>query len=101
MTRTLPAISLALTLSLAVSNTLLASPANSGEDSNIVISSKTDRYSFEEGEKDHPVIVRQESKTQYYCSELRSSIVCEYAEMIYKSIVFKCPFVLRIKCLYF
>ncbi|OJW54734.1 MAG: hypothetical protein BGO55_15285 [Sphingobacteriales bacterium 50-39] len=65
---------MALTLSFAVSKAPLASPAPSGEDSNIVISSKTDRYSFEEGEKDHPVIVRQESKTQYYCSELRSSI---------------------------
>lgn len=65
---------LALTVSLAVSNTLQASPAYSGEDSNIIISSKTERYSFEEGEKDHPVVVRQESKTQYYCSELRASI---------------------------
>jgi transglutaminase-like putative cysteine protease len=63
-----------LTVSLAVSNTLQASPAYSGEDSNIIISSKTERYSFEEGEKDHPVVVRQESKTQYYCSELRASI---------------------------
>jgi len=64
---------LALTLSFAGANTLLASPYF-GEDSNIVISSKTERYSFEEGEKDHPVIVREESKTQYYCSELRASI---------------------------
>jgi hypothetical protein len=65
---------LALTLCFAVSNKLTASPVYYGEDSNIVISSKIDRYSFEEGEKEHPVVVRQESKAQYYCSELRSSI---------------------------
>src|SRR5689334_22948560 len=53
---------------------LTASPAYSGEDSNIVISNKTERYSFEEGEQEHPVIIRQEHKTTYYCSELRSSI---------------------------
>lgn len=53
---------------------LAASPASSGEDSNIVISNKTERYSFEEGEQDHPVIIRQEQKTIYYCNELRSSI---------------------------
>ncbi|HZE84940.1 MAG TPA: DUF3857 domain-containing protein, partial [Puia sp.] len=46
----------------------------SGEDSNIVISNKTERYSFEEGEKAHPVIIRQEDKTTYYCSELRAAI---------------------------
>ncbi|HVU55299.1 MAG TPA: transglutaminase-like domain-containing protein [Puia sp.] len=68
------ALLLALTLSFADPNAVLASPAYSGEDSNIVISSKTERYSFEEGEAAHPVIVRQESKTQYYCSELRASI---------------------------
>ena len=65
---------LALTFFLAVSNMLVASPAYDGEDSNIVINSKVERYSFEEGEKEHPVVVRQESKTQYYCSELRASI---------------------------
>ena len=45
-----------------------------GEDSNIVISNKTQKYSFEEGEKGHPVIIRQEDKTTYYCSELRAAI---------------------------
>ncbi|HMH20930.1 MAG TPA: transglutaminase domain-containing protein [Puia sp.] len=44
------------------------------EDSNIVISNKTERYSFEEGEKTHPVVIRQEDKTTYYCSELRADI---------------------------
>lgn len=46
----------------------------SGQDSNIIISNKTERYSFEEGQKDHPVIIRQENKTTYFCRELRSSI---------------------------
>jgi hypothetical protein len=72
MRRTLP--TLALTLSLAVPNMLPAAPAYSGEDSNIIINNKTERYSFEEGEKEHPVVVHEESKTQYFCSELRSSI---------------------------
>ncbi|HEY8969013.1 MAG TPA: transglutaminase domain-containing protein [Puia sp.] len=73
MRRTLLPV-LALTFFLAVSNMLVASPAYDGEDSNIIINSKVERYSFEEGEKEHPVVVRQESKTQYYCSELRASI---------------------------
>jgi len=50
-------------------------PFGEGEDSNIVISNKIQHYAFEEGEKDHPVIIRQQDKTTYYCSELRSSIL--------------------------
>jgi len=43
-------------------------------DSNIVISNKTERYIFDEGSKEHPVVIRQEYKTTYYCSELRTEI---------------------------
>jgi Transglutaminase-like superfamily len=43
-------------------------------DSNIVISNKTQRYIFDEGSKEHPVVIRQEDKTTYYCSELRTEI---------------------------
>jgi len=50
-------------------------PSYVAEDSNIVISNKTERYTFTEGEKDHPVIIRQEDKTTYYCRELRSDIL--------------------------
>ena len=45
------------------------------EDSNIVISNKTERYTFTEGEKDHPVVIKREDKTTYICRELRSDIV--------------------------
>jgi len=65
---------LSLTLLSARPNTPAASPSCFGEDSNIVISNKTERYSFEEGEQTHPVIIRQEQKTTYYCAELRASI---------------------------
>ena len=43
-------------------------------DSNIVISNKTQRYIFDEGSKEHPVIIHQQDKTTYYCSELRTEI---------------------------
>ncbi|HXB92956.1 MAG TPA: transglutaminase domain-containing protein, partial [Puia sp.] len=45
------------------------------EDSNIIISNKIERFTFAEGEKDHPVIIRQENKTTYFCQELRSGIL--------------------------
>lgn len=60
-------------LSARAARPLIKTPL-AGEDSNIVISNKTERYSFEEGEKAHPVIIRQEGKTTYYCSELRAAI---------------------------
>jgi len=50
-------------------------PAYLTEDSNIVISNKTQRYTFAEGEKQHPVVIKQEEKTTYYCSQLRSEIL--------------------------
>jgi len=48
-------------------------PASAG-DRNIIISNKTERYVFDEGSKEHPVIIHQEDKTTYYCSELRTEI---------------------------
>jgi hypothetical protein len=56
-----------------------ASPAG---DSNIVISNKTERYVFDEGSKEHPVIIHQEDKTTYYCSELRTEIRGQNSMMI-------------------
>jgi hypothetical protein len=49
-------------------------PASPAGDSNIVISNKTVRYIFDEGSKEHPVIIHQQDKTTYYCSELRTEI---------------------------
>ena len=48
---------------------------NSRDDNNIIISNKVDRYTYDEGEKDHPVVIRQDSKATYYCSELKTSIL--------------------------
>ena len=63
----------------AVSRSHSSYTPSSDEDSNIVISNKTERYSFEEGGKDHPVVIHQEDKTLYYCSELKTAI--PWAEM--------------------
>lgn len=43
-------------------------------DSNIIISNKVERYVYEEGDKLHPVVIRQEGKTTYYCNELRAEM---------------------------
>jgi transglutaminase-like putative cysteine protease len=68
------ALFLTLILLSARTDTRAASPSYFGEDSNIIISNKAERYSYEEGDQAHPVIIRQEQKTTYYCAELRASI---------------------------
>jgi hypothetical protein len=51
-----------------------AAEPSSTIDSNVVISNKTERYTYQEGNKDHPVIIREESKTTYYCSEIKTEM---------------------------
>lgn len=53
---------------------LRTGPTVLNEDSNIVISNMVQHFSFEEGEKDHPVVIRRKDKITYYCNELRSAI---------------------------
>ena len=43
-------------------------------DNNIVISSKKEIYEFKQGDKTHPVIVKQQYTVTYYCNNFRGSI---------------------------
>lgn len=60
-------------LSVRAAAPCMSLPGSEG-DSNIIISNKVEHYTYEEGDKVHPVVIRHEGKTTYYCNELRAEI---------------------------
>jgi len=73
MTKRLPIISLIL-LSAILNGLPARSQTENGSENNITISSKKEVYEFKQGDKEHPVIIKQEYSTIYYCNSVRGNM---------------------------
>ncbi|HEY0611719.1 MAG TPA: transglutaminase domain-containing protein, partial [Chitinophaga sp.] len=58
---------------ILTTNTLIAN-ANPDENTNITIREKKETYTFTTGDDEHPVQIKQESRTVYSCNEFRTTI---------------------------
>jgi len=63
-----------LYLLIALLYTAHMSYAFSEEDKNVTITNQKERYAFEAGDKENPVIIRQYSATTWRCSQFRTAI---------------------------
>jgi hypothetical protein len=58
---------------ILTTNTLVAT-ANPDDNTNVTIREKKETYTFTTGDEEHPVQIKQESRTVYACNEFRTSV---------------------------